>query len=98
MATEVQISCINKRPGHHDPHKRIQSLGGVHSGKPWKMSEDDMIAELEKPANTRQRSFYTTVHGNSLWVVVATHNGQKYLKTQPDRHPENSLLHLPECP
>jgi hypothetical protein len=98
MADNVQVSCIVKRGDHYDPHERIQELGGMHNGKRWKMSEEDIIIELEKPDSTRRWNFYTSVNNNSVWVVVAVHNRRKYLKTQPDRHPENNLLHLADCP
>jgi len=49
MAENVQVSCIVKRGGHHNPHERIQELGGVHNNQRWKMSEDDIITELGKP-------------------------------------------------
>ena len=44
------------------------------------MIEEAIIAELEKPAATRQWNFYTSVGGHSVWVVVAVHHGRKYLK------------------
>jgi|SRR5690242_17262457 len=97
MAENVQVSCIVKRD-HFSPHERIQSLGGMHNGKSWRMPEKDIIAELEQPASIRRWNFYTNVGGKSVWVVVAIHNGRKYLKTEPDRHPENNLLYLPDCP
>ena len=55
---------------------------------------DDAIAGIERG----QWAFYVSVGGNSVWVIIALHNGNKYLKTQADGiHPDN-LLALPDCP
>ena len=97
MAENVQISCITKRGGHYNPHERIQELGGMHNGNAWRMAEDKIIAELEKPNATRPWNFYTSVNGRTAWVVVATHNGRKYLKTEADGYSPDNLLALPDC-
>ncbi len=89
----VQVMCINKT-NRMSVHERIQSIGGVHNAKRWKMSQPDAIAAIE--AGTY--GFYTSVQGSSVWVIVATHNGNKYLKTQNDGEQPNNLLSLPECP
>jgi hypothetical protein len=98
MAENVQVSCIRKRGGHHNPHERIVGLGGLHAGKQWHMSENDIIAELETPVSTRRFNFYTSVGGKSVWVVVAEHNRRKYLKTTADGYEPNNLLSLQDCP
>jgi hypothetical protein len=98
MAENVQVSCIRKRGDHFNPHERIEGLGGVHGSKRWYMSENDIIAELEKPDATRRWNFYTSVNGKSAWVVVAVHERRKYLKTESDGYAPNNLLSLQECP
>lgn len=85
----LQVTCITKRGNHYDPHERIQAIGG--SG--WKKSEDEAIRDIENGSN----SFYVSVNGRSVPVVVASHNGRKYLKTQPDGYSPDNLLALPEC-
>lgn len=94
----VKVSCIKKRGDHHDPHERIEGLGGIHDGKRWYLPEDEIIAELQKPESTRRWNFYTEVNGKVAWVVVAEHNRRKYLKTTADGYAPNNLLSLPECP
>ena len=89
-----QIMCINKRGGHYNPHERIQSVGGVHNGQRWKDSEDVAIRKVERDP----RSYSVERNGRSVWVIVATHNGRKYLKTQNDGYSPDNLLALPECP
>ena len=97
MAINVQVSCIRKRE-RQNPHERIEGVGGVHVSQRWYMTEEDIIAELEKPRSIRQWNFYTSVNGKSVWIVVAVHNGRKYLKTTADSYAPNNLLSLPECP
>jgi hypothetical protein len=94
MASRHQVGCINKT-GHHDPHRRIQNIGGVNAdGKRWKITEDEAIAGIE----SGKWSFYVSVNSRTVDVVIATHNGRKYLKTVADGLHPNNLLELPECP
>lgn len=89
-----QIMCINKRPNHYSPHERIQAIGGLANGQRWKRAEADAIADVKRD----RQSYYTSVNGKSAWVVVATHKGREYLKTQNDGYSPDNLLSLPECP
>ena len=89
-----QVTCITKRGEHYNPHERIQGIGGVVGGARWWRAEDDAIADVERDSS----SYYVTVNGKTVWVVVAIHNGRKYLKTQADGYAPNNLLALPECP
>ncbi|HWE74663.1 MAG TPA: DUF3892 domain-containing protein [Stellaceae bacterium] len=98
MADNVLVSCIKKRGNHYNPHERIQGLGGVRNGQRWYMEEAAIIAEIEKPPASRQFNFYTSVGGHSAWVIVATHNHRKYLKSENDGYAPDNLLALPECP
>jgi Protein of unknown function (DUF3892) len=93
MSFPVEIQCINKTP-RMDPHLRISNVGGVTNGKAWKLSLDKAIAGVERGEWT----FWTKGGGRTVDVIVAKHNGNKYLKTVADGiHPDN-LLALPECP
>ena len=87
-----QVTCITKRE-HHNPHERIAGIGGSEGGARWWRSEDDAIRDIERDA----KSYYTSAGGNSVWVIVATHNGRKYLKTTADGYAPNNLLSLPDC-
>lgn len=89
-----QVKCINKLP-RQNPHERIQNIGGIEGGVRWKRTQQQAIADIE--ANP-QSYFCTDQKGNSVWIVVATHNGNKYIKTQNDDSSQNNLLSLPECP
>jgi hypothetical protein len=92
MATQdAQITCINKtnRTSHWE---RISHVGGA-SGGGWKLPLDDAIGKIERG----EWSFYVSAGGRSVWVIVAKHNGHKYLKTEADGDQPNNLLSLPEC-
>lgn len=94
MADNVEVKCINKtnRP---DPHERISHIGGINpDGNRWKLTVDQAIAGIE----SGKWQFYTSVNGKSAKIIIATHSGRKYLKTEADGLHPNNLLALPECP
>lgn len=94
MAGKAQIRCINKTP-RMDPHLRITSVGGVNqSGSRWKLPLVEAIYFIENNGWT----FYVSVDGYLVQVLVASHNGHKYLKTVNDGIQPDNLLALPECP
>ena len=88
---DFQITCINKRGGHWNPHERIEYIG--NQGGRWRLAEDDAIGRI----NRGEDSFYTLVNGRRANVVVAVHNGRPYLKTTADGYSPDNLLSLPEC-
>ncbi len=93
MAQNVQISCINKSD-RQNRWERITHVGGVNPDSTrWKMTEDAAIKAIE--AGTYK--FYTHVDGKSAWVIIATHNGRKYLKTEADTTTKDNLLSLLDC-
>jgi len=94
MANSARIRCINKTD-RLNPHERIRNVGGVNSdGSRWKQSQEQTIREIE----AGEWDFFVTEGGRTVNVIVATHNGNKYIKTEADGiHPDN-LLALPECP
>ncbi len=88
-----QVRCINKHD-RGDPHERIKNIGGISNGQAWKLAEDEAIQGIESGKWT----FYVSVNGVSVDVIVASHGTRKYLKTRADGYPPNNLLNLPECP
>ena len=94
MAQDVQISCIRKT-NRFEPHERIQGVGGIRTdGVRWYRTETQAIADIE---NGTYR-FWVSAGGKSVWVIVASRLGRKYLKTEADGEQPNNLLSLSECP
>ena len=85
-----EVTCINKRGDHYDPHERISHIGQQGN---WRIREDSAIRRIESGSD----SFYVSVGGKTVEVIVASHNGRKYLKTQSDGYSPNNLLNLKEC-
>ena len=90
----LQIKCINKSD-RYSPHERITHVGGVFStGNRWKQTQEQTIREIEGG----EWAYFVEVGGSRIDVIVATHNGRKYIKTRSDGEQPNNLLSLPECP
>lgn len=85
-----QVTCIVKKGDHYDPHERIQYIGQQGS---WMLSEDSAIKRIE----SGQDSFFVSVNGKEVDIIVASHKGRKYLKTTADSYAPNNLLNLSEC-
>lgn len=85
----LQVTCINKRGNHYDPHERISHIGG--SG--WRHTQQQGIENVEADPG----AYFVAATGGSVWVTVGIHNGDKYLTTEPDGSTQNNLLSLPEC-
>lgn len=90
---DIQITCINKT-NREDPHDRIHAVGGQSVGNRWKKLQTTVIFEIDARVNR----YYTQVNNVRANVIVATHDGHKYLKTENDGLQPNNLLSLPECP
>lgn len=94
MANRLRIRCINKTD-RMNPHERIKNVGGQNAdGSRWKRSVDQTVREIE----SREWEFFVTEGGRTVDVIVATHNGNKYIKTTADGIQPDNLLSLPECP
>lgn len=94
MAISVQVMCINKSD-RQARHERIQNIGGTNpDGTRWKMPESKAISDIE----AGKYAFYTRGGGETANVIIATHLGRKYLKTDRDSTTKDNLLSLPECP
>jgi hypothetical protein len=92
--SRLQVTCIEKRGSHYNPHERIIAIGGKNSlGTSWKKSESDAIRAIEN----KEDQFYVIVNGREVDVIIATRLGRKYLKTEADDYAPNNLLSLKDC-
>lgn len=73
----------------HDPHECIETIGGVNSDHTrWKLSQAAAIAAIE--AGTDE--FFVNVTSGPVKLIVLTHDGQKYLKSEREKtHPDDLL-------
>ncbi|WP_426671128.1 DUF3892 domain-containing protein [Mucilaginibacter sp. McL0603] len=95
MILRHQISFINKRGDHYEPHERISHIGGInHNRGLWKLSEYDAINSI----SYGEFDFFVLVNGQPVTVIIAEHEGRQYLKTEADGYSPDNLLALPECP
>ena len=85
-----QIVCVVKPGGHYNPHERITSVG-VSAGE--RFTQQQVIAAIE----SRRESFYVSQAGRTVDVIVAVHNGHKYIKTVTDGVQPDNLLALRDC-
>jgi len=92
MANQFRVTC--HKPDNADADRRLQGLGGPGGGG-WYRDIDYLIAAIE----SGNEQFWTTApDGTSVWIIVATRSGRKYLKTEADGVEPNNLLELPHCP
>jgi Protein of unknown function (DUF3892) len=90
----IRVECINKSD-RYNPHERIRKIGGRNpDGKRWKVSQPEAIQGIE----SGEYQFYVLQGGRRVDVIVALHNGRKYLKTRADGVQPDNLLALSECP
>lgn len=89
MATRRRIKCINKSD-RANAHERIENVGGD-----WgKITVDQCIQNIE----LHIFEYYVHVGTAEVDVIVAVHEGRKYIKTKNDGIQPDNLLRLPECP
>jgi hypothetical protein len=94
MVKKARIRCVTKT-GREAPHECISDVGGLNaSGTRWKQSQQQTISEIESGT----WEFFVTREGETAGVIVASHQGHKYLKTRGDGLYPHLLLALPECP
>jgi hypothetical protein len=93
MPTPVEVSYVKRS---RVKLTGIDALGGIWRDRPWSMSERNLIAEIQQPAETRQWNFYVTIDGLQVpIVVVGLRNGRSCLTAGSD---PAALLRLPEMP
>lgn len=83
----VQATFIVKTD-QETPHERISHIGGPG----WTFTHEQAIQGILN----HQYSFFVCIDGRILDIIVASYNGNLYLKTPIDMDQPNHLLNLPE--
>ena len=74
------------------PHERISHIGGVNpDGTHWLLRQSDAIAAIKQGT---WRFYVENGRGQRDGVVVATHLGREYLKTEADGLEPDGLVSL----
>lgn len=87
-----QVTCVSRRPDHFPAHERLLALGGISRGG-WFLTEANAIEGIE----SGRYGLRMMMRGVQSDLVVAVHNGRKYLKADGDGYAPDILLSLPEC-
>ena len=94
MAPPIQRRIVSfaQKAYSHDPHERIESIGGINSDKSrWKLLQPAAIAAIEGGLD----EFFIQMPDRKVKLVVMTYSGQKYLKTEGKGQQADGLLALP---
>lgn len=87
------VSFVQKAYSY-DPHERIESIGGLNSDKSrWKLSQPAAIAAIEGGLD----EFIVSTPERPVKLVVMSHAGQKYLRTEFEGKGPDCLLALPSA-
>ena len=92
MATRYEVVCINKS-ARYNPYERITHIGYRSASITIRITQEEAIQKIE--AGTHE--FFVSRYGHNVRVIVATHSGRKYIKTENDGDQPDNLLSLPEC-
>jgi len=86
------VSSI-KRAYSHDPLERIENIAGLNSDRTrWQLSQTAAISLIESGTD----EFFVNTSSVPVKLVVLTHQGQKYLKSEREKtHPDELLSLLP---
>lgn len=98
MPTPVEVSFVKMRDDVLSRPPRIEGLGGIFRDRPWYMSERNLIVEAEQPEATRAWNFFLWSGGEAVPLIVAVHDGRKYLTTPGKKGESEMLLGLPPLP
>jgi hypothetical protein len=92
MATRYEVVCI-KKSDRYNPYERITHIGYRSGGITTRITQEDAIQKIE--AGTHE--FFVFKYGHNVKVIVATHSGRKYIKTENDGDQPDNLLNVLEC-
>lgn len=96
MATHYVV-CVTKHPYHTDPHTRIQTIGTNESNSATSPSKLWTVDQVIKAIRSDGTFYCTDKKGDIVKVIIATHNGNEYVKTENDGIQPDNLLAKPDC-
>ncbi|HWA09017.1 MAG TPA: hypothetical protein VG838_06065 [Opitutaceae bacterium] len=91
--TKLEIFWTQKQLGPM-PHTRIVTVGGILPAGRWEMLESEAVHAVV----LRRHSFFVTVNGVKVDIVIARQDDRWYLKGQTDSYTPKTLLDLPDGP
>jgi hypothetical protein len=85
------VTFVN-RAYSHDPHDRIETIGGVNADKTrWSFTQADAIVLIE----SGRQEFFVGTGAAAVKIVVRTHEDQKYLESEREQTHPDDLVSLP---
>jgi hypothetical protein len=87
------VKCSEKSREFGEDYEVKAISGPMPDGSSWTSTQSEAIADIE----AGKEIFYVQLEGTIAFVIVAIHNGVKYLKTQLDPDVPIVLLALPDC-
>lgn len=91
--TRLEIFWTQKLRGPV-PHTRIVTVGGILPAGRWEMLESEAVNAVA----LRRNSFFVTVAGCKIDVVIGHQDDRWYLKGAVDSYSPKTLLVLPDGP
>lgn len=84
-----RVVSIANRAYSSDPLERVEAIGGTNADHShWKLSQAAAIAAIE--AGTDE--FFVNAGDRPVKLIVLTHAGEKYLRTEREKtHPDDLL-------
>jgi Protein of unknown function (DUF3892) len=83
----MQTTCTTKT-SHQSPNKRISYIGGYG----WLFTQEQAVHAILN----RQYSFYLRIEDRRVDIIIASYEGNPYLKTVMDREQPEQLMSLPD--
>jgi hypothetical protein len=86
--TRRAVSFVS-RAYSHDPLEQIENIGGLNSDHTrWKLSQTAAISAIESGTD----EFFVNTENGPIKLIVLTHQGQKYLKSEREKSHPGELL------
>jgi len=91
MAASYEILSVSTSASENVYEKIKFVCGKNEEGGKWCVSQEKAVRGIQN----KQFDFYIRLQGKKIKVVVGSHYGKKYLKTEQDEKMPECLLKLP---